>query len=328
MEASAHALFSSLQKFRALPDHLQVWPGHGAGSACGKSLGAIPSSTVGYEKLSNWGVGTTSEVEFVRGVLEGQPEPPTYFAEMKRINRDGPTVLGAMPDPPQCAAFEIVSLATSSTWILDLRPAEQFASGHVPGSISLPMSRSFSTWAGWLVPYDADVVLLLPHAPEGTIAHADAHTDTPAATLADATQAAQHAARELAMIGLDRVRGWIDADAALRAWHDAGETLHTIPQITADALAHALAEGTLHAVDVRAHTEWSAGHLPRTPNVPVGHLARDFASLPSGTLVMQCQGGTRSAIAASLMHRLGRTDTVNLVGGFAAWAKAGLAVER
>ncbi len=316
MEASAHALFASLQKFRALPDHLQVWPGHGAGSACGKALGAIPSSTVGYEKLSNWGVRTTDEAEFVRSVLEGQPEPPTYFAEMKRINRDGPTVLGALPIPTALAAFDIVSIATSRAWVLDLRPATDFATGHVPGSISLPMSRSFSTWAGWMVPYDADIVLLLPSAHDGVEAQLSAQ------------HAADHAARELAMIGLDRVLGWIDVEAAMQAWQDAGEVLHTIPQVTVDELADALASGSLTAIDVRAHSEWIAGHLPRTPNVPVGHLAREFASLPAGRLVMQCQGGTRSAIAASLMHKLGRTDTVNLVGGFGAWVSAGLPVER
>ncbi|MCE2803269.1 MAG: MBL fold metallo-hydrolase, partial [Gemmatimonadetes bacterium] len=94
MAAGARQLYQSLERFRALPDFVQVWPGHGAGSACGKSLGAIPTSTVGYEKRFNWGVGTTSETAFIAGVLEGQPEPPLYFAEMKRINRDGPAILG------------------------------------------------------------------------------------------------------------------------------------------------------------------------------------------------------------------------------------------
>jgi hydroxyacylglutathione hydrolase len=124
------------------------------------------------------------------------------------------------------------------------------------------------------------------------------------------------------------VRGWIDADAALAAWQDAGEPLPAIAQVTVDTVAAGLADGSLSAIDVRAHSEWVAGHLPRTPNIPVGHLAREIASLPSGPLVMQCQGGTRSSIAASLLHRLGRTDAVNLVGGFAAWAAAGLPVER
>ncbi|CAA9340091.1 MAG: MBL-fold metallo-hydrolase superfamily, partial [uncultured Gemmatimonadaceae bacterium] len=96
MEAGARTLFRSLERFRALPDHLQLWPGHGAGSACGKALGAVPSSTVGYERRANWGVATLDEEEFVRLVLAGQPEPPRYFAEMKRVNRAGPRLLGGL----------------------------------------------------------------------------------------------------------------------------------------------------------------------------------------------------------------------------------------
>ena len=312
MEASARALFHSLKRFRALPDHLQLWPGHGAGSACGKALGAVPSSTVGYEKLSNWGVAETDEATFVRGVLDGQPEPPKYFAEMKRINREGPTVLGAMPSPSERPAREIVSLSRANAWVLDLRDMNRFAEGHVPGSISLPLSRSFSTWAGWIVPYDVDITLLIPQ--DGADGRHGADV-------------ARQAARELAMIGLDRVRGWIDADAALTAWSATGQRPHTIPQVSAEAVAKGMKEGTLHVIDVRGHTEWEAGHLPGAANIPVGLLTDALESLPSAPLVVHCQGGTRSAIAASLLHRLGRTDVRNLVGGYQGWTSARLPIE-
>src|SRR5690606_37063366 len=99
MEAGARQLYASIQRFKELPDHLQIWPGHGAGSACGKSLGAVPQTTLGYERVVNWGLTSPSEAEFVREVLEGQPDPPRYFAEMKRINREGPRVLGAFARP-------------------------------------------------------------------------------------------------------------------------------------------------------------------------------------------------------------------------------------
>ena len=313
MEASARTLFHSLQRFRALPDHLQLWPGHGAGSACGKALGAVPSSTVGYEKLSNWGVAETDEETFVRAVLDGQPEPPKYFAQMKRINRDGPTVLGAMPSPTEWPAREIVSLARAKAWVLDLRDMNRFAEGHVPGSISLPLSRSFSTWAGWILPYDVDITLLIPR---------NSTTDR------SANEQARHAARELAMIGLDRVRGWIDADAALGAWSAAGETLHTIPQISVAALAKGMNDNSLHVVDVRGLTEWESGHLPGVINIPVGLLSDALDSLPDAPLVVHCQGGARSAIAASLLHRLGRTDVRNLVDGVQGWTAAQLPLER
>ncbi len=320
MESSARTLFHSLQRFRTLPDHLQIWPGHGAGSACGKALGAIPSSTVGYEKLSNWGVGATNEDDFVSAVLDGQPEPPKYFAEMKRINRDGPAVLGGMPSPAELPADSITSLTRDGAWVLDLRDAKQFADSHVPGSISLPMSRSFSTWAGWIVPYDVDVTLLLPNN-----ARRGNHSDTAKQA---GQETARQAARELAMIGLDRVRGWIDAETALAAWSAAGNTPQSIAQVRVADLAAGLRDGSLHVVDVRGHTEWQAGHLPGAPNIPVGFLADALNSLPAGPLVVQCQSGGRSAIAASFLHRLGRADVRNLEGGYLSWTAAGLPVER
>lgn len=311
MAASARALFQSLKRFRALPDHLQLWPGHGAGSACGKALGAVPSSTVGYEKLSNWGVAETDEDTFVRGVLDGQPEPPKYFADMKRINREGPAVLGAMPSPSELPAQEMVSLTRANAWVLDLRDPHLFAGGHVPGSISLPLSRSFSTWAGWIVPYNVDITLLIPQEATGS----------------RGADVARQAARELAMIGLDRVSGWIDADAALLAWSATGQRPHSIAQVSAESVAKGMKDGTLQVIDVRGHTEWESGHLPGVSNIPFGLLTDALESLPDAPLVVHCQSGTRSAIAASLLHRLGRTDVQNLVGGFQGWTSAHLPVE-
>lgn len=300
MEAGAHTLFHSLERFRALPDHLQVWPAHGAGSACGKALGAVPSSTVGYEKLANWGVAETDEAQFVASVLDGQPEPPRYFAEMKRINREGPAILGGMPVPPRLEAERVVELSASA-WLIDLRPAATFAAGFIPSALSLPYSRSFSTWMGSLVPYSADLVLLIPSAQQET---------RPAVV--------QDAARDLALIGLDRVIGWIDADDAANAWRATGRALDTIAQVTVDALARTLQDGAT-LVDVRGESEWRAGHIPQATHIPLGALEGAAASLPESALLMQCQSGARSAIAASLLKRLGKPDVRNLVGGYSGW---------
>lgn len=300
MEAGAHTLFHSLQRFRALPDHLQVWPAHGAGSACGKALGAVPSSTVGYEKLANWGVAETDEAQFVASVLDGQPEPPRYFAEMKRINRDGPAILGGMPSPPRLEAAGVVELSARA-WLIDLRPSATFAAGFIPSALSMPYSRSFSTWMGSLVPYSADLVLLVPSAQ---------HETHPAVV--------QDAARDLALIGLDRVIGWMDADDATNAWRTTGRALDTIPQVTVGALAQTLQDGAT-LVDVRGESEWRAGHIPQATHIPLGALEGAAASLPESALLMQCQSGARSAIAASLLKRLGKPDVRNLVGGYSGW---------
>ncbi len=312
MEAGARTLFHSLERFRALPDHLQVWPGHGAGSACGKALGAVPSSTVGYEKRANWGVATTDKAEFVRMVLDGQPEPPAYFAQMKRINREGPRVLGGLTVPARREPAALDPLVHERAWIVDLRSADAFARGHVPDTLSIPYNRSFATWAGWLLPYDADVWLLTDAS--------GADGSTPAVI--------REAVRDLALIGLDRVAGWFDA-SAFEAWQARGLEWRDVPQLGAHDLAALRIRENVQVLDVRGATEWEAGHLPDTQNIPVGLLADAARSLdPLRPIVLQCQSGARSMIASSVLLRAGRLDIQNLTGGFVAWRDAGLPVDR
>lgn len=306
MEAGARTLFRSLQRFRALPDHLQVWPGHGAGSACGKALGAVPSSTVGYEKLSNWGVAESDEATFVAAVLDGQPEPPRYFAAMKRINRDGPPVLGRPPVAARLNASDVLSGATGGTrWVLDMRPATAFAAGAVAGSVSLPYSKSFSTWAGSIIPVTDEIVLMA----EGE------SDDVP------------RAVRDLSRIGFDRIVGRVDVSEMLEAWQKAGHALHTIPQMSVTEVADRMAHGGATVVDVRGRSEWETGHVDHAMHVPLGDLRQRLDELPSTPLLVHCQSGVRSAVATSLLHRLGRTDAVNISGGFAAWRAAGLPIK-
>ncbi|MHB1224876.1 MAG: MBL fold metallo-hydrolase [Gemmatimonadaceae bacterium] len=310
MEASAHTLFQSLQRFRALPDWLQLWPAHGAGSACGKALGAVPQSTLGYEKLFNWGLATTDESEFVRMVLDGQPEPPRYFAEMKRMNRDGPRVLGATAPPARLPGTELHEVLATGALVVDLRPAQAFATRHVPGTLNIPFNRSFTTWAGWLIPYDRDFHLIVPD-----------------------DESALAAARDLALIGLDRVAGYFCGDA-LQAWVAGGRALEGMAQLSVAELAALVSEGAVSrgdvaVVDVRGAAEWQAGHLPDVPNVPVGLLPDHLDELPRDRpLVLHCQSGARSAIGASLLKRAGFQNVVSLTEGYAGWRDAGQPVER
>lgn len=299
MEDGARTLFRSLERFRALPDYIQVWPGHGAGSACGKALGAVPMSTVGYEKRFNWGVGTTDEAQFVEMVLAGQPEPPLYFAEMKRINRDGPPILGGFTLPPQGARESLGVALGGNAAVLDLRPATEFAKGHIPGSINIPLNKSFSTWAGWLVTYDQPIHLIVDAA------------DAPKAV------------RELAMIGLDHVAAWY-APSIVGEWEKAGQALGTVKKTDVAHLAPKLAAGDVTVVDVRNRSEFEAGHLPGSLHIPVGYLAERLAEIPRDKpIVVQCQSGARSAIATSVLQKLGVNDATDLVGGFVAWKGAG-----
>jgi hydroxyacylglutathione hydrolase len=302
MEAGARQLFASLQRFRGMPEWLQLWPGHGAGSACGKSLGAVPSTTVGYEKLFNWAFGITDEAEFVRAVLAGQPEPPKYFAEMKRINREGPRVLGRLERPPHLPDHALPRLMQEGAFVVDTRPWSEYRRGFVPGTINIPLNRSFTTWAGWLIPYDVDFHLIVA---DGDGSRIDRVT------------------RDLAMIGLDRVAGYTGESAVT-----AHGSLHSLDEVTPAGLKQMMAEQDVALLDVRGRSEWEAGHIPGVPNIPLGYLTDRIDELPAGRpLVVHCQTDSRSAIAASLLASRGVGPVLNMTGGYAAWAAAGNEVE-
>jgi hydroxyacylglutathione hydrolase len=297
MEAGARVLFESLQNFAKHEDWLQIWPGHGAGSACGKGISAIPSSTLGYEKRFNWAFNQKTEKDFVDAVLSGQPEPPKYFAKMKRINKEGPAILGGFQVPPKLDAAKLADVIARKALVIDTRPASEYAAGHIPGTINIPFNSSFVTWAGWLVQSD-EFYLLVDSATASSQLH--------------------ELARSLALIGIDRISGYFDASAAIgRA---------TIAQITPKELAPKLK--TVTVVDVRSGNEWSEGHLPGAVHIPLGYLLDRLGDIPSDRpVVVQCQSGGRSSIAASILERAGFRDVTNLSGGLGAWAASGLPLE-
>lgn len=306
MESAARTLYRSLERFKEYPDWLQIWPGHGAGSACGKGLSAIPHSTVGYERRFNWAFDIESENEFVRQVLAGQPEPPKYFAEMKKINKEGPRILGRFPHPVRQTIEMLDHVLRDGARVVDTRSAAEYAAGHVPGTINIPLNASFTTWAGWLLPYSADFYLLI----DDRCAHC-----------------VDEAVRDLGMIGLDRVAGYFGSEV-VDGWTKRGHTLGTVPQISVHELAERLRKGEMNVIDVRGRSEWESGHLPGVENIPAGYLEARLAELPRDKpLVLHCQSGARSAIASSLLQARG-VSVINLSGGFAAWQGAGQPVER
>lgn len=304
MEHAARSLFHSLQRLRAFPDYLQIWPGHGAGSACGKVLGAVPQSTLGYEKLFNWAFTIPNEERFIHDVLEGQSEPPTYFAEMKRVNRHGPPLLRSLVQPQQLPTDQLNARLAARATVIDLRPADLFAAGYIPGTINIPLRGPFLTWAGWLLPYDQPLFLL--GVEEGSV----------------------EAISQMRLIGLDAVEGFWTTES-IAAWEASGHRLERIEQMTVESLKKLLQQGPTTILDVRAPDEYAMGFIPTSHNVPLGTLARYTNVLPTNQqIVIHCQGGTRSAIGASLLAARGYTAVLNLSGGFQAWQEAGAAVER
>ena len=295
MAESARQLFASLGRLERLPDYLQIWPGHGAGSACGKALGAVPQTTLGYERRTNWALRTTDEEEFIARVLAGQPEPPAYFARMKTMN--------AVDTPPPRVGVPLAEAAlrqavSQGAVMVDVRPASEFASGFLAGSLNVPLGTSFLTWAGSVVPPDRDVVLVAS---------------------ADLRHEAEHAVRELRLIGLDRVVGVL---SSVRLATD-GAALATMPFVSASDLPNVARAGAT-VLDVRNRSEWEEGHVPGARLVPLPELTARLGELRGlGPIAVHCQGGSRSAVAASVLRSAGFADVVNVDGGYSAWLRAG-----
>lgn len=298
MRAAAHELYTSLRRLDELPDYVQLWPGHGAGSACGKALGALPQSTLGYERLTNWALRPTSETDFVARVLEGQPEPPAYFARMKQIN-----ATGAPPLTPRTLRNEVdlrADLKHQRVLAVDVRPAAAFAEGHLAGALNVPLGKSFLTWAGSVIPVDWDVVLVASPATRDSAADA---------------------ARELPLIGLDRVLGVLAPENIA----DLGPAVVTLGAVPAAALGPAVPDDRV-VLDVRNRSEWNEGHIPGAVHIPLAELVARVHELRSHVgrpIAVHCQGGSRSAVAASVLQAEGFADVSNVEGGYSAWARAG-----
>ncbi|MBC8125509.1 MAG: MBL fold metallo-hydrolase, partial [Candidatus Kapabacteria bacterium] len=273
----------------------------GAGSACGKALGAIPSSTVGYEKLVNWALRHTDEEAFVNELLSGQPEPPTYFAMMKKLNKVPRALLTSVPVLPQFTRADLSQTLQARHHVIDTRSKVLFAAGHIPGTINIQNNKAFSNWAGWVLNYEEPFVL---------IAHEDQLNEL---------------TRKLMRIGLDNVAGYFPN---VSDWQEAGGSLATLPQIQQDELSAHLDDASLVVIDVRGASEYQSGHIPGARNIHVGHLVNRLAEIPrNNTVVISCQAGDRSSIAASILQREGFTNITNFPLGYGGWQASGAPVE-
>lgn len=295
-EIGARQQFHNILRLRDLPDYLQIWPGHGAGSACGKGLGAIPSSTLGYEKRFNPSFHIPNKDEFVDWLLSEQPEPPFYFARMKHVNKVGPTLQKDLPVPVRLNRVELEQWLASDALVIDSRPGEAFMTGHLLGAINIPAtSANFNTYAGWLVDFTKPVVLIAED------------------------WEANRLVRELRAIGVDNIVGI--AAAAL------ADGPQTIAQIAVEELTHHQNGSTF--LDVRWRSEYDEVHIPNARHIPLGYIVRSLGSLsPDQHYIIHCQSGVRSVIAASILQKYGFERVTNLPGGLDAWHKAGLPVER
>ncbi len=302
--AGARQMFHALQRFKALPDYVQIWPAHGAGSACGKGLGAVPSSTVGYERLVNPGFQFDDEDAFVRWLLADQPEPPYYFAMMKRLNKEDRPVLHGLPQPQHLAFVHLLRALEEGVTVVDTRPAAAYATVHIPGTINIPLDGSnFTNWAGWFLPYDRDFYLIVSP---------DRVTD---------------AVRALISIGLDRVAGYF-SPAVVEQWIASGRRAQKYAVVTPEEVADQVMRGEILLLDVRGEPELKeSGQVPGALHIMLGYLPERIKDIPRDRpIVLQCQSGGRSAIGASILQAHGFQNVMNMIGGFRDWKRAGLPI--
>ena len=303
MVSGGRQLFASLQAFSTQPDRLLLWPGHGAGSACGKKLGGMPVTTLGYEKLANWAFQIKDEKQFVKTVLQDQPDPPRYFAEMKRVNRIGAGAPAALPEQVMPETLAGVLGSNGSAQVVDLRSPAEFATGFIPGTISIPLGKSFLNYAGALLCTGPKTYLI---GPGETSAH--------------------EAASALSLIGLDHLAGWCDLKI-LDRWREKYGELAAMEQMTIPQW-QALRKPQQVLLDVRANTEFRSGHIPGAVHIPLGRLPERANELGAGSeIVVHCQGGVRSPIAVSVLVKMGFRNVANLSGGFKDYQRHDLPVE-
>jgi hydroxyacylglutathione hydrolase len=302
MDAGALEMYKSIKKFSDLPDYIQVWPGHGAGSACGKALGAVPSTTVGYEKVRNWAFRfANDEKGFVNFLLEDQPEPPKYFAMMKKLNKVDRPLLTSVPKLKQLSNAELTDAMSKGVKLIDARGKNEFAQGFIPGSINIQGNNSFATWAGWYLNYDEQFILLADES-----------------QLDDLT-------RKLMRIGLDNIMGYV---ASTDAYVQAGGKLDTVKIVDTDTFKKVLEEPNVQVVDLRGATEFKSGHIKNADHVFVGTLLKNLDKVSKDKkVVIHCQGGDRATIGYSLLAREGYNNVLNYSASMNEWVAQGNAVE-
>ena len=300
----AGLLYDSLhKKLLALPDAVMVYPAHGAGSLCGRAMRAKRSSTIGQERLTNYALQIASREEFIAQLTTNLPARPDYFLEDAEINRSGAATLTELPPLPGLSPAEVQALLRQNANGLDVRPGDDFAAGHVPGSIGIALSGQFASWAGGILGIHSKPILI-----------------------GDSDAQIEEARLRLARVGIEDLRGYLAGGFA--AWRKAGLPVAKTAQISAQELNQKLRGGSWRAadvLDVRREGEWQAGHI-------AGVQCRALDTFPHGMpaldgerpVAVHCKSGYRSMIACSLLERAGHSNAINVAGGFDAWHAAEL----
>jgi hydroxyacylglutathione hydrolase len=297
----ASMLYDSLHnKLLTLPDAVLVYPAHGAGSLCGKNMRAERSSTIGTERLTNYALRIESREEFVAQLTSNLPARPDYFLKDTEINRTGAASLAELPPLRGIAPSELSAMLKEGELALDVRPGEEFAAGHVPGSVNIALSGQFASWAGTVLGLSSHPVLI-----------------------AASEEQLEEARLRLARVGIEILDGYLDGGVS--AWKQAGLPVATISQISAGELDARLKSRDVQVLDVRREPEWSAAHIESATWWPLDNFRVSPPEMDrEGAIAVHCKSGYRSLIACSLLQRAGFRQVINVIGGFDAWGLARL----
>jgi len=303
-EELAGMLYDSLHgKLLKLPDHVKVYPAHGAGSMCGRNISSETSSTIGQQRQFNYALKEMSREAFIKMMTTDLPEAPPYFSLDAKINREGPHLLEELPTPTSLSPEEVEAMRKSGYLVLDTRSSAQYGTGHIPGSLHIGLGGQFASWAGTLIKPEVRILIV-----------------------AEDEERVREARVRLARVGLENVAGYLSG--GILSWDKAGLPLAATEQISVHELSERIQEGrALQIVDVRRPGEWQAGHIKSAVHIPLNHLAENLAQLDKekGVSVI-CAGGYRSSIATSILEQQGFKYMTNVVGGMTAWSNAKLEV--
>ena len=303
-EQMAGMLYDSLHtKLLKLDDGVEVYPAHGAGSACGRNISSETSSTIGQQRRTNYALRPMSKQQFIELMTTDLPAAPRYFSMAAEINRRGAGMLSVGVEP--LSARETKERMQHGSLVLDVRESAAFGTGHLPGSLNIGLKGSYASWSGNLI-----------------------QPSDPLIIVAEGKEEVDEAVMRLARVGLENVAGYLDGGIA--AWDKAGFELEVTPQISVDELRAQIVEdrAPLQIVDVRGPGEYAAGHVPGARNLPLPEVEAKLAQLdPAAPTALVCAGGYRSSTAASLLQRHGFRKLYNVIGGTSAWTRAGYETE-
>ncbi len=301
-EELASSLYDNLHtRIMTLPDEVEVYPAHGMGSLCGRAMAAKRTSTIGYEKKYNYALLIKTKEEFIRALTSDMPAAPDHFARCSEINRKGPELMRNLKSPAPVDPKTFSEKIGGGSLLLDVRSYPAFSGVHIPKAWHIDLSGSFATQAGWVLPPDQEIVLVV-----------------------EGKQQAEEAALQLRRVGFDSVSGFLEG--GMLAWGAGAFPIARVPVIPPEEADTRVKSGKTTLIDVRSQEEWDHAHAEQSIHIPWHDLRTRFTELKSDQhYIVMCRGGQRASIAASILKMNGISHVMNLGGGYTAYSRAGFA---